>query len=248
MRANEKGTIHRLMKGGNPLLLSSIASSIAGSANIMRPSSQKQSKPSKEEKNKTTPEVESSIKTSIAAAGAIKKSTTTASTEDKKTSENKSTSSKSSLVKLKDSIQESLNKMNSCNKDDSQNTNNAFNEWLTDLFKPDPKSNDINTHLVFYTTKNPNNRGTHISDFDIIVENEEMPLTNLDRVDYFLSNYVKMIENERLSDEDPAKVDRSKFFNKIKKTFPQYSSKVVRGGKKITKRRRKRHSSTQKKK
>ena len=48
MKTNEKkGTIHRMMNGGNPLLLSSIASSIAGSANIMRPSSQKQSKPSK---------------------------------------------------------------------------------------------------------------------------------------------------------------------------------------------------------
>ena len=238
MKTNEKkGTVHRMMNGGNGLLLSSIASSIAGSANIMRPSSRNQSKPSKEKKNKTT-SVAGATKSAIAAAGAGNSSQ----------SDNKSPASKSSFGKLKDSIQESFNKMNSCNKDDSQNTNNAFNEWLTDLFKPDQKSNDINTHLVFYTTKKPNNKGTHISDFDIIVENEEMPFTNLDRVDYFLSNYVKMIENERLSDEDPAKVDRSKFFNKIKKTFPHYSSKVARGGKRKTKHRRKRHSSTQKKK
>lgn len=244
MKTNEKkGTIYRMMSGGNSSLLSSIASSIAGSVNTLRPSTQKQSKSPKEEK-KTTPDVETAIKTSVAAAGAAKKSD---SVEEKKTSDNK-TSSKSSFGKLKDSIQESLNKMNNCNKDDSQNTKNAFNEWLTELFKPDTKNNDINTHLVFYTTKNPNNRGTHISDFDIIVENEEMPFTSLDRVDYFLSNYVKMIENERLPENDPAKVDRSMFFNKIKKTFPQYSSKVARGGKRRTKNRKYISTKTRRKK
>lgn len=243
MKTNKKkGNIHRLMDGGNGLLLSSIASSIASSGNMLRRATTNSKPKPKEIKPKMTSGAVQNI-VAAAAAGAAK----TEKKESETEIERASPSTKSTVSNLKDSIQESINKMNSCNKEETQSTQSAFNEWLEDIFKTDPKSNDINTHLIFYTTKNPNNRGTHISDFDIIVENEELPFTNLDRVDYFLSNYVKMIENERLKDDDPAKVDRSMFFNKIKKSFPHYSSKVARGGKK-TRHYRKRASGTRKKK
>jgi hypothetical protein len=227
----QKGVIHRLMNGGSSLLLSSIVSSIAGTSGRMI-SGIRGNKKSPDNRKTNTTEDE---KLNKYAAGA----------EDLSNGQKETTLPEK---KKGNSIQESLAKLNSWNGPETAEIKTAFNEWLTELFKSDPKSNDINTHLVFYTTKKPNNRGTYISDFDIIVENEESPFTSTDQVDYFLSNYVKMVENERLPDGDPKKVDRSTFFTKIKKTFPHYSTKVKRGGKKTTRRYKKRTTRTRRKK
>ena len=227
----QKGVIHRLMNGGSSLLLSSIVSSIAGPTGRMMSGIRGNKKsPDNSKSNATEDE-----KTNKYAAGA----------EDQSNGQKDTTITEK---KKRNLIKESLDKLNSWNGPETAEIKTAFNEWLTELFKSDPKSNDINTHLVFYTTKKPNNRGTYISDFDIIVENEESPFTSTDQVDYFLSNYVKMVENERLSDGDPKKVDRSTFFTKIKKTFPHYSTKVKRGGKKTTRRYKKRTTRTRRKK
>ena len=81
----------------------------------------------------------------------------------------------------------------------------------------------------YYKTDKPNGKGTYISDFDIIVNNEVAPFTGLDQVDYFLKNYVGMIENEKLAKTNPKKKERSYYFNKIETEIPHFFSKEARG-------------------
>ena len=139
---------------------------------------------------------------------------------------------------VEESVKEKLESLNQCSQPDIKDYTDTFNNWLVRTFRPDKKNNDINTHITYYTTKKPNNRGTYISDFDVVVENKKAPFSGLDTVNYFLSNYIGMIENEQLPDGDPNKKDKSIYFNKIKKTIPHYpakienKSRVISGGKK----------------
>ena len=130
------------------------------------------------------------------------------------------------LKKAEEEVKEKIENLNKCPEVELKTFTNTFNNWLIRTFKSDKKSNDIKTHITYYTAKKPNNKGTYISDFDIVVENEEMPFSSLDRVNYFLENYIGMIENERLAKGHPEKKDRSMFFNKIKKTIPHYTATV----------------------
>ena len=130
------------------------------------------------------------------------------------------------LKKAEEEVKEKIENLNKCPPVELKNFTDTFNNWLIRTFKSDKKSNDIKTHITYYTARKPNNKGTYISDFDIVVENEEMPFSSLDRVNYFLENYIGMIENERLANGHPEKKDRSMFFNKIKKTIPHYSATV----------------------
>lgn len=145
------------------------------------------------------------------------------------------------LKKAEEEVKEKIENLNSCPPVELKNFTDTFNNWLMRTFKSDKKSNDIKTHITYYTARKPNNKGTYISDFDIVVENEEMPFSSLDRVNYFLENYIGMIENERLANGHPEKKDRSMFFNKIKKTIPHYTARVdsqdkrIIGGKKKSK-------------
>lgn len=130
------------------------------------------------------------------------------------------------LKKAEEEVKEKIENLNKCPPVELKNFTDTFNNWLIRTFKSDKKNNDIKTHITYYTARKPNNKGTYISDFDIVVENEEMPFSSLDRVNYFLENYIGMIENERLANGHPEKKDRSMFFNKIKKTIPHYSATV----------------------
>ena len=42
-----------------------------------------------------------------------------------------------------------------------------------------------------------------------------MPFSNLDQVDYFLSNYIGFVENEKKSDKDPTKIKDPNLIKKI---------------------------------
>lgn len=130
------------------------------------------------------------------------------------------------LKKAEEKVKEKMENLNKCPEVELKTFTNTFNNWLIRTLKPDKKSNDINTHITYYTARKPNNKGTYISDFDIVVENKDMPFSSLDRVNYFLENYLGMIENEKLAKGHPEKKERSIFFNKIKKTIPHYTATV----------------------
>lgn len=152
--------------------------------------------------------------------------------------------------KTMEKIQDKLLTVDKCNNIQLNLKLDAFSQWLRNFFKrDDKKSMDINTKVRYYITKDLNNKGTRISDFDIIVENESMPFTKLDQVDYFLKNYIDSVNNSRLDNNDPRKKEDSYYFQKIEKKIPFYPirkevayelpsddvDKSSQGGKKIKK-------------
>tara|TARA_B110000967_G_C18841629_1_gene539674 strand:+ start:36 stop:692 length:657 start_codon:yes stop_codon:yes gene_type:complete len=134
--------------------------------------------------------------------------------------------------KVDESIQKCMEKINKEEEKKKQETiRGTFNRWMETMFKNKDYNNenaDMKTHIRYYKTDKPNGRGTYISDFDIVVNNEVAPFTGLDQVDYFLKNYVGMIENEKLAKTNPRRKERSYYFNKIEKEIPHFFSKEVR--------------------
>lgn len=103
-----------------------------------------------------------------------------------------------------------------------QKIKSSFNEWMREIFTPDKKtkSNAINTKIRYYTTERPNNNGSYVSDFDVIVDKKSVPFSSLDQVDHFLANLVGLAENEQLADGNPIKVDSNVFNNHFEKDIP----------------------------
>jgi|TARA_Y100000992_G_scaffold302706_1_gene278629 hypothetical protein len=123
--------------------------------------------------------------------------------------------------------------LDSCYKYNIPDFSNFFGNILKDLFKPSKKDREIKTKLQFFKSNKPNNRGSYISDFRISVNNEEMPFSSLDQVDYFLTNYIGFVENEKKSDKDPTKIKdpeliKKKFFNKIEKEYSHFPAMIDR--------------------
>ena len=123
--------------------------------------------------------------------------------------------------------------LDSCYKYKIPDFSNFFGNILKNLFKPSKKDREIKTKLQFFKSNKPNNRGSYISDFRISVNNEEMPFSSLDQVDYFLTNYIGFVENEKKSDKDPTKIKdpeliKKKFFNKIEKEYSHFPAMIDR--------------------
>ena len=123
--------------------------------------------------------------------------------------------------------------LDSCYKYEVPDFSTFFGNILKDLFKPSKKDREIKTKLQFFKSNKPNNRGSYISDFRISVNNEEMPFSSLDQVDYFLTNYIGFVENEKKSDKDPTKIKdpeliKKKFFNKIEKEYSHFPAMIDR--------------------
>ncbi len=123
--------------------------------------------------------------------------------------------------------------LDSCYKYEIPDFSNFFGNILKDLFKPSKKDREIKTKLQFFKSSKPNNRGSYISDFRISVNNEEMPFSSLDQVDYFLTNYIGFVENDKKSDKDPTKIKdpeliKKKFFNKIEKEYSHFPAMIDR--------------------
>jgi hypothetical protein len=104
------------------------------------------------------------------------------------------------------------------------------NEWLRMIFKQDKKSksNSINTKIRYYTTETPNNNGSYISDFDVIVDKSNMPFSKIDQVDHFLSNLIGLAKNERLANDDEKKRDKSAFYSYFEKEVPMSFNTIDR--------------------
>ncbi len=123
------------------------------------------------------------------------------------------------------SIQTSLGTINLCPSFTLDSTKEYFKNLLKDSIRPDlkPKDKTITTELEFYRDVKPNSKGTYINDFNIKVNNEDMPFTSRDQVDYFLKNYVGMVENQKLIEQGNQDVkDPKYFFNKIVRKIPHY--------------------------
>jgi len=123
------------------------------------------------------------------------------------------------------SIQTSLGRINLCPSISFDSTKEYFKNFLKDSLTPDmkPKDKTITTELEFYRDVKPNNKGTYINDFNIKVNNEDMPFSSMDQVDYFLKNYVGMVENQKLIEQGNKDVKEPKyFFNKIVRKIPHY--------------------------
>ena len=123
--------------------------------------------------------------------------------------------------------------LDSCYKYEIPDFSNFFGNILKDLFKPSKKDREIKTKIQFFKSNKPNNRGSYISDFRISVNNEEMPFSSLDQVDYFLTNYIGFVENDKKSDKDPTKIKdpeliKKKFFNKIEKEYSHFPAMIDR--------------------
>jgi hypothetical protein len=121
--------------------------------------------------------------------------------------------------------------LDSCYKYEVPDFSTFFGNILKDLFKPSKKDREIKTKLQFFKSNKPNNRGSYISDFRILVNNEELPFSNLDQVDYFLTNYIGFVENEKKNDKDPTKITdpnliKKKFFNKIEKEYSHFPAMI----------------------
>ena len=108
-----------------------------------------------------------------------------------------------------------------------------FGDFLKKLFKPTKKDREIKTTMQFFRSNKPNNRGSHISDFRVIVNNQQMPFSSLDQVDYFLTNYIGYVENHNKKKSDPTKITdpeliKKKFFNKYEKEYSHFPAEVER--------------------
>ena len=111
----------------------------------------------------------------------------------------------------------------------------SLNEWMIDIFTPDKKenSNAINTKIRYYTTAGPNNKGSYVSDFDVIVNNKQVPFSSLDQVDYFLANLVGLAENEQLLDGNPLKMKSNVYNSYFEKEIPMSFHTIKRNPDKI---------------
>tara|TARA_B110000091_G_C13803548_1_gene471422 strand:+ start:621 stop:1187 length:567 start_codon:yes stop_codon:yes gene_type:complete len=111
----------------------------------------------------------------------------------------------------------------------------SLNEWMIDIFTPDKKenSNAINTKIRYYTTARPNNKGSYVSDFDVIVNNKQVPFSSLDQVDYFLANLVGLAENEQLLDGNPLKMKSNVYNSYFEKEIPMSFHTIKRNPDKI---------------
>lgn len=141
--------------------------------------------------------------------------------------------------------------LDSCYKYKIPDFSNFFGNILKDLFKPSKKDREIKTKLQFFKSNKPNNRGSYISDFRISVNNEEMPFSSLDQVDYFLTNYIGFVENEKKSDKDPTKIKdpeliKKKFFNKIEKEYSHFPAMIDRDIKEVIEKEEKENNEKEK--
>ena len=123
--------------------------------------------------------------------------------------------------------------LDSCYKHDIPDFSAYFGNFLKNFFKPSKKDKEIKTTMQFFRSNKPNNRGSHISDFRVLVNNEQMPFSNLDQVDYFLTNYIGYVENHNKKKDDPTKITdpeliKKKFFNKYEKEYSHFPAEVER--------------------
>lgn len=123
--------------------------------------------------------------------------------------------------------------LDSCYKHDIPDFSAYFGNFLKNFFKPTKKDKEIKTTMQFFRSNKPNNRGSHISDFRVLVNNEQMPFSNLDQVDYFLTNYIGYVENHNKKKDDPTKITdpdliKKKFFNKYEKEYSHFPAEVER--------------------
>ena len=123
--------------------------------------------------------------------------------------------------------------LDTCYKYDIPDLNQYFGDFLKNLFKPTKKDREIKTTMQFFRSNKPNNRGSHISDFRVIVNNHQMPFSSLDQVDYFLTNYIGYVENHNKKNVDPTKIKdpeliKKKFFNKYEKEYSHFPAEVER--------------------
>ena len=123
--------------------------------------------------------------------------------------------------------------LDTCYKYDIPDLNQYFGDFLKNLFKPTKKDREIKTTMQFFRSNKPNNRGSHISDFRVIVNNQQMPFSSLDQVDYFLTNYIGYVENHNKKNSDPTKIKdpeliKKKFFNKYEKEYSHFPAEVER--------------------
>ena len=123
--------------------------------------------------------------------------------------------------------------LDTCYKYDIPDLNQYFGDFLKNLFKPTKKDREIKTTMQFFRSNKPNNRGSHISDFRVIVNNQQMPFSSLDQVDYFLTNYIGYVENHNKKNSDPTKINdpeliKKKFFNKYEKEYSHFPAEVER--------------------
>ena len=123
--------------------------------------------------------------------------------------------------------------LDTCYKYDIPDLNQYFGDFLKKLFKPTKKDREIKTTMQFFRSNKPNNRGSHISDFRVIVNNQQMPFSSLDQVDYFLTNYIGYVENHNKKNVDPTKIKdpeliKKKFFNKYEKEYSHFPAEVER--------------------
>jgi len=123
--------------------------------------------------------------------------------------------------------------LDTCYKYDIPDLNQYFGDFLKNLFKPTKKDREIKTTMQFFRSNKPNNRGSHISDFRVIVNNQQMPFSSLDQVDYFLTNYIGYVENHNKKNVDPTKIKdpeliKKKFFNKYEKEYSHFPAEVER--------------------
>jgi len=123
--------------------------------------------------------------------------------------------------------------LDTCYKYDIPDLTVYFGDFLKNLFKPTKKDREIKTTMQFFRSNKPNNRGSHISDFRVIVNNQQMPFSSLDQVDYFLTNYIGYVENHNKKNSDPTKIKdpeliKKKFFNKYEKEYSHFPAEVER--------------------
>ena len=123
--------------------------------------------------------------------------------------------------------------LDSCYKHDIPDFSAYFGNFLKNFFKPTNKDKEIKTTMQFFRSNKPNNRGSHISDFRVLVNNEQMPFSNLDQVDYFLTNYIGYVENHNKKKDDPTKITdpdliKKKFFNKYEKEYSHFPAEIER--------------------
>ena len=107
------------------------------------------------------------------------------------------------------------------------NAQNYFSRIFSSMLTPDDEDKTVNTEIRFYRDTKPNTKGTYIYDFDVRVNNKKKPFGSMDQVDYFLSNYVGFVENQRLIEKgDKGAKDPKYYFNNILKVVPHYPANV----------------------
>tara|TARA_Y200000002_G_scaffold356477_1_gene338273 strand:+ start:3020 stop:3652 length:633 start_codon:yes stop_codon:yes gene_type:complete len=130
--------------------------------------------------------------------------------------------------KLEDkNVESSLGTLNLCPDKEFLNAQNYFSRIFSSMLTPDDEDKTVNTEIRFYRDTKPNTKGTYIYDFDVRVNNKKKPFGSMDQVDYFLSNYVGFVENQRLIEKgDKGAKDPKYYFNNILKVVPHYPANV----------------------